>query len=142
MNDRGTGNRLIAEAAQRRRAASVARWVRAHGQALLDLGMERGRIGVVRAAARQGDARPRAAGGHQPQLLRRRAASACRQATFVDATDVVGFARYVKSDEEIDALRRGAEIATAGIDEMVRVGAAGRGRGGAVRQGDAPHASS
>src|SRR5205085_1423605 len=42
-------------------------------------------------------------------------------ATFVDATDVVGFARYVKSDEEVDALRRGAAIAAAGIDEMARV---------------------
>ncbi len=39
-------------------------------------------------------------------------------ATFVDATDVVGFVRYVKSDEEIACLRRAAAIAEAGIEEM------------------------
>ena len=42
-------------------------------------------------------------------------------ATFEDATDVVGLARYVKSDEEIANLRRATEIAEAGIDEMIEV---------------------
>jgi Xaa-Pro aminopeptidase len=42
-------------------------------------------------------------------------------ATFEDATDVVGFARYVKSDEEIECARRASEIAVAGIDEMTIV---------------------
>jgi Xaa-Pro dipeptidase len=34
---------------------------------------------------------------------------------------VVGYARYVKGSEEIECLRRGAAIAAAGIDEMVRI---------------------
>jgi hypothetical protein len=42
-------------------------------------------------------------------------------ATFQDATDVVGFARYSKSKEEIDCLRRAAAIAEAAIDAMVAV---------------------
>src|SRR5438093_1222554 len=40
-------------------------------------------------------------------------------ATFGDATDVVGAARYIKSDEEIECIRKAAAIAAAGIDEMV-----------------------
>jgi len=40
-------------------------------------------------------------------------------ATFVDATDVVGFARFVKSEEEIACLRKGAAIVSAGIQEMI-----------------------
>jgi Xaa-Pro aminopeptidase len=42
-------------------------------------------------------------------------------ARFEDATDVVGFARYTKGQEELDALRRGAAIASAGIQEMIDV---------------------
>ncbi len=42
-------------------------------------------------------------------------------ATFADATDVVGFARYVKGQEEIDCLRRAAAMAEAGIEEMVEL---------------------
>ena len=42
-------------------------------------------------------------------------------ARFEDATNIVGFARYVKGEEEIASLRRGAQIAAAGLEEMVRV---------------------
>ncbi|HZT09116.1 MAG TPA: M24 family metallopeptidase, partial [Chloroflexota bacterium] len=42
-------------------------------------------------------------------------------ATFEDATDVIGFARYVRGDEEIAAFRRAVAIAEAGVDEMARV---------------------
>ncbi|MFI5266118.1 MAG: M24 family metallopeptidase, partial [Chloroflexota bacterium] len=38
---------------------------------------------------------------------------------FEDATDVVGRARYVKSDEEIACLRNAVEIAEAGVQEMI-----------------------
>ena len=41
-------------------------------------------------------------------------------AKFEDATDIVGFVRYVKSDEEIGCLRRSTEIAEAGIHEMAQ----------------------
>jgi Xaa-Pro aminopeptidase len=36
-------------------------------------------------------------------------------ARFEDATNIVGFARYVKGEEEIASLRRGAQIAAAGL---------------------------
>src|SRR5262249_32649580 len=86
----------------------------------LDAGMERGRIGVV--GQRGGRlSHVRAFDGvvnHSPyaEVLRR-----LPNATFEDATDVVGFVRYVKSDEEIACLRHAAAIAEAGIDEMIGV---------------------
>jgi Xaa-Pro aminopeptidase len=42
-------------------------------------------------------------------------------ATFDDATDVVGFVRYCKSEEEISFLVQAVSIAEAGIEEMVRL---------------------
>jgi Xaa-Pro aminopeptidase len=42
-------------------------------------------------------------------------------ATFEDATDVAGFVRYVKSEEEISHLRRSTAIAEAGIEEMIKL---------------------
>jgi len=41
-------------------------------------------------------------------------------AKFEDATDVIGFVRYVKSAEEIAAMKKATEIAEAGIDELKR----------------------
>ena len=45
-------------------------------------------------------------------------------ASFEDATDVVGAVRYVKSDEEIAFVRRSAAVAAAGLDEFIELGAA------------------
>jgi Xaa-Pro aminopeptidase len=42
-------------------------------------------------------------------------------ATFEDATDVIGFIRYVKSEEEIACLRHSAEVAAAGLDELIKL---------------------
>jgi Xaa-Pro aminopeptidase len=42
-------------------------------------------------------------------------------ATFQDATDVIGYARYVKSEEQIACLRRGAAIAAAGIEKLIEL---------------------
>jgi len=42
-------------------------------------------------------------------------------ATFDDATDVIGFARYVKSEEEIALLRESAQVAAAGLDELIKL---------------------
>jgi Xaa-Pro aminopeptidase len=89
-------------------------------QALLDLGMERARIGV--AGLKGGQVthvrNPDGVVNHSAyaEVLRR-----LPNATFEDATDVVGFARYVKSDEEVDCLRRAAAIAEAGIEEMAEL---------------------
>jgi len=42
-------------------------------------------------------------------------------ATFDDATDVVGFVRYVKSAEEIAFVRESAQVASAGLDELIKL---------------------
>jgi Xaa-Pro aminopeptidase len=42
-------------------------------------------------------------------------------AAFDDATDIVGFLRYVKSDEEITSVRQSAEVAAAGVDELIKL---------------------
>ena len=89
-------------------------------QALLDAGMERGRIGVVglKGGKVSHVRSPDGAVVHSAyaEVVRR-----LPNATFEDATDVVGMARYVKSDEEIANLRRATEIAEAGVDEMIEV---------------------
>jgi Xaa-Pro aminopeptidase len=92
-------------------------WDDAMTRALLDAGMERGRIGVV---GLKGGTVTHA---RQPDglVVHRVYAEIVRRlpnATFTDATDVVGFARYVKSAEEIAFLRQAAAIAEAGIDAM------------------------
>jgi methionine aminopeptidase len=42
-------------------------------------------------------------------------------ASFHDATDVIGFARYVKSEEEISFIRESTRVATAGLEELIRL---------------------
>ena len=42
-------------------------------------------------------------------------------ATFDDATDVVGFVRYVKSAEEIAFVRESAQVAAAGLDALIKL---------------------
>jgi Xaa-Pro aminopeptidase len=90
------------------------------GEALLEAGLERARIGVAGLKGGQ-VTHARAPDGSVNYTAYQEAVSALPHATFEDATDVVGFVRYVKSDEEIGCLRIGAEIAEAGIDEMVEV---------------------
>jgi Xaa-Pro dipeptidase len=50
-------------------------------------------------------------------------------ATFENATEVIGYARYVKSAEQIQCLRRGAAIAAAGIDKMIELARPGMDEG-------------
>ncbi len=95
-------------------------WAEPMSEALLDAGMERARIGVV---GLQGGkvthvGAPDGVVNHTAftEVMRR-----LPNATFDDATDVVGFVRYCKSEEEISFLERAASIAEAGIDEMARL---------------------
>lgn len=119
VNDRGRGNDWVPEARAVGREERAS-WGPAMAQALLDAGLERARIGVsglkggkvTHARAFEGVINH----SSYAEALRR-----LPNATFEDATDVVGFVRYVKSDEEIACLRRATEIAEAGIDEMVAV---------------------
>ncbi len=120
VNDRGSRNAWIADARPVSPTGDRGSWVEAMAAALLDLGMERATIGVPglgRGKVTHGRAQQGVVNHSSYVAVQRRLPNA----RFVDARDVVGFARYVKGEEEIDALRRGAEIAAAGIDEMVRV---------------------
>jgi Xaa-Pro dipeptidase len=95
-------------------------WGDAIAQALSECGMESARIGVT-GLERGKMVHGRAYAGvvnhtSYVEMLRR-----LPNAKFEDDHDTVAFARFMKSQEEVDCLRRGAEIAAAGIEEMGRV---------------------
>ncbi len=119
VNDRGSRNSWFSEVRAANRGLRGS-WGAPMAEALIDLGMERARVGV--SGLRLGKVtHGRAIAGvinhsSYAEVLRR-----LPNATFEDATDVVGYARYVKSDEEIACLRRGAAIVTAGIEKMAEV---------------------
>lgn len=116
VSDRGRPNQWLSEV----RGAGRRTYGPAMAQALVDAGMERGRIGV---AGLKGGmlAHVRAPEGVVIHGAYMEVVSRLPNATFVDATDVVGRSRYVKSEEEIDCLRRATAIAEAGIEEMVEL---------------------
>ncbi|MEA2658331.1 MAG: Xaa-Pro dipeptidase [Candidatus Binatota bacterium] len=123
ISDQETGNDWIREfrPVEHSWGASMAR-------ALLDAGMERGRIGVS-GIQRGFYTHGRAFHGvvnhsSYAETLRR-----LPNATFENATDVVGHARYVKSQEQIACLRRGAAIAAAGIEKMIELAQPGMDEG-------------
>lgn len=103
-------------------------WGESMAQALIDAGMERARIGVSgirRGFYTHGRAFHGVVNyGSYAETLRR-----LPNAAFENATDVVGYARYVKSEEQITCLRRGAAIAAAGIDKMVELARPGMDEG-------------
>jgi Xaa-Pro dipeptidase len=103
-------------------------WGESMAQALIDAGMERARIGVS-GIQRGFYTHGRAFHGvinHSSyvEVLRR-----LPHATFENATEVIGYARYVKSAEQIQCLRRGAAIAAAGIDKMIELARPGMDEG-------------
>jgi Xaa-Pro aminopeptidase len=103
-------------------------WGKTMAQALLDAGMERARIGVS-GIGRGLYTHGRAFHGvvnHSSyvEVVRR-----LPHASFDDATDAIGHARYVKSEEQIACLRRGAAIAAAGIDKMIELARPGMDEG-------------
>src|SRR4051794_15994358 len=115
ITDQGNGNDWVPATRTANRA-----WTKPMVQALIDAGVERGRIGV--------------AGLRGGQVTHVRSPDGCvvassfaevvrdlPNATFENATDVIGFARYVKGPEEIDCFRRSAAIAEAGLDVMVEL---------------------
>ena len=123
ISDQETGNDWIREfrPVEHSWGASMAR-------ALLDAGMERGRIGVS-GIQRGFYTHGRAFHGvvnhsSYAETLRR-----LPHATFENATDVVGHARYIKSQEQIACLRRGAAIAAAGIEKMIELAQPGMDEG-------------
>src|SRR5713226_4041598 len=119
INDRGTGNDWVPKARPAMRGLRGS-WAPAIAQALLDAGMERARIGVP-GLGRGKVTHGRASAGVINHSSYDEVIRQLPNATFEDATDVVGYARYGKSDEQIACLRRGAAIAAAGIEKMVEV---------------------
>lgn len=115
ITDRGAINDWVPEPRHTRRA-----WSEMMAEALIDAGMERARIGVV--GLRGGRlAHVRAIDGVVNHSSYAEVVRQLPNATFVDATDVVGMVRYVKSDEEIACLRRSTLIAEAGVEEMAEL---------------------
>lgn len=103
-------------------------WGKSMAQALIDAGMERGRIGV--SGLRRGFyTHGRAFHGVVNYSSYVDTVRRLPNATFENATEVIGYARYVKSKEQINCLRRGAAIAAAGIDKMVELARPGMDEG-------------
>jgi Xaa-Pro dipeptidase len=93
-------------------------WGSMMADALIEAGMERARIGVP--GLRRGKVTHcRALDGVVSHTSFAEVQRRLPNATFEDGTDVVGFARYVKSEEEIACLAKGAAIAVAGIEAMI-----------------------
>ena len=95
-------------------------WAEPMSEALLDLGMERARIGVV---GLKGGSVTHCSSidGVVNHTALAQVMSKVPNATFEDATDVVGLVRYVKSEEEIAFVRRSAAVAAAGVDELMNL---------------------
>jgi Xaa-Pro aminopeptidase len=95
-------------------------WAEPMGEALLDLGMERARVGVV--GLKGGSVTHcSSVDGVVNHTALNQVMSKLPHATFEDATDVVGQVRYVKSDEEIVFVRRSAAVAEEGLDELINL---------------------
>ena len=95
-------------------------WAEPMGEALRDLGMEGARIGVV---GLKGGSVTHCSSidGVVNHTALAQVMSKLPNATFDDATDVVGLVRYVKSDEETVFLRRSAAVAAAGLDALINL---------------------
>lgn len=119
FSDSGVGNDWVPEVRLLRQKDRPA-WGPGMAQALIDAGLERGRIGV--AGLKVGAVtHARAADGVVNYSSYAEVLQRLPNATFVDATDAIGFVRYVKSAEEIACLRRATAISEAGIEEMIEV---------------------
>jgi Xaa-Pro dipeptidase len=103
-------------------------WGESMAQGLIDAGMEQARIGVSgirRGLYTHGRAFHGVVNhGSYAEVLRR-----LPHAIFDNATETIGYARYVKSAEQIECLRRGAAIAAAGIDKMIELARPGMDEG-------------
>src|SRR5215470_14351 len=113
--DRSSRNEWVPEPWQTGRE-----WAEPVGEALLDLGMQRSRVGVV---GLKGGSVTHCSSidGVVNHTALAYVMSKVPNATFDDATDVVGMVRYIKSDEEIAFIRRSTDVAAAGLAELVKL---------------------
>jgi Xaa-Pro aminopeptidase len=93
-------------------------WAEPMAEALLDLGMARARVGV---AGLKGGALTHSSSidGVVNHTALAYVMDKVPEAIFADATDIIGAARWVKSVEEIDFVRRSTQVASAGLDQLI-----------------------
>ena len=93
-------------------------WAEPMAEALLDLGMHTARVGV---AGLKGGLMThcQSIDGVANHTALEHVMGKLPNAHFADATDVIGKVRYVKSVEEIENVRRSAQVANAGLDELI-----------------------
>jgi Xaa-Pro aminopeptidase len=95
-------------------------WAEPMAEALLDLGMQHARVGV--AGLKGGTVTHcNSIDGVVNHTAFEYVMSKVPNATFVDATDVVGRVRFVKGAEEIKFIRESAGVATAGLGELIKL---------------------
>jgi Xaa-Pro dipeptidase len=113
--DRRSNNEWVPEPWQTGRE-----WAEPMGEALLDLGMQRAKIGVV---GLKGGSMTHCSSidGVVNHTAFEHVLSKLPNARFEDATDIVGAVRYVKSEEEIACIRHSVAVATAGVDEIIKL---------------------
>jgi Xaa-Pro dipeptidase len=115
VTERGRGNAWFTESVAANRA-----WVAPMTEALREAALDRARIGV--SGLKGGRlTHVRAPDGAVIHGAYAEVVRALPHATFEDATDVVGFARSVKSEEESTCLRRAAAIAESGVEELIEL---------------------
>ena len=113
--DRRSSNEWVPEPWQTGRE-----WAEPMSEALLDLGMERARIGV---AGLHGGVVTHCGSidGVVNHTALHYVMAKLPNATFEDATDIIGFVRYVKSEEEIAFARESVHVAAAGLEELIKL---------------------
>ena len=113
--DRRSNNEWVTEPWQTGRE-----WAEPMAEALLDLGMARARVGV---AGLKGGVMTHCESidGVVNHTALEHVKGKLPNARLEDATDVIGKVRYVKSTEEIEFIRRSAEVASAGLDELLKL---------------------
>lgn len=95
-------------------------WAEPMAEGLLDLGMHKGRIGV--AGLKGGTVTHCAAiDGVVNHTAFHYVRSRLPDAKFEDATELIGNVRFVKSAEELNWVRQSAEVAAAGVEELIRL---------------------
>ncbi|HWH78486.1 MAG TPA: M24 family metallopeptidase [Candidatus Binatus sp.] len=113
--DRKSNNEWVPEPWQTGRE-----WAEPMGEALLDLGMDKARVGVV--GLKGGSVTHcNSIDGVVNHTAFAHVMGKVPNAIFTDATEIVGAVRFVKSAEELEFVHRSAQVASAGLDELIRL---------------------
>lgn len=113
--DRKSSNEWVPEPWQTGRE-----WAEPMAEALLDLGMDKKRVGAVGLTGGS-VSHCNSIDGVVNHTAFAHVMGKVPNAIFIDATEIVGAVRYVKSAEELAFVRRSAQVANAGLDELIRL---------------------